>query len=98
MLSSNLFRISLFGLPPDIEYGSTSLTTTDPAAITAPVPILTPERIIVLPPIQTSCPIFISPFDWLKSFIACAFLNGVSNWDAGNGEVVIQSYLWFPPI
>ena len=65
VMSSNLLRICLFGLPPDIVYGSTSFTTTDPAAITAPVPILTPERIIVFPPIHTSCPISISPLDLL---------------------------------
>lgn len=56
ILSSNLLRISLAGLPPTIEYGSTSFVTTEPAQIIAPSPILTPPRIITAWPIHTSFP------------------------------------------
>ena len=42
VLSSNLFFMTTAGLPPTMQYGSTSLVTTEFAAITAPSPILTP--------------------------------------------------------
>lgn len=41
-----LYFITLAGTPPTIAYGGTSLQTKAPAAITAPCPIVTPERIV----------------------------------------------------
>ena len=53
----NLYFICLAGIPPTIEYGSTSLVTIAPAAIQAPSPIVRPPKIVTLLPIQTSFPI-----------------------------------------
>lgn len=39
------------GTPPTIVFSATSFVTTEPAAMTAPVPIVTPYRIIEFPPI-----------------------------------------------
>ena len=50
----NLIRIFFAGIPPYIEYGSTFLLTTDPAAIIEPSPIVTPFNIITFAPIQLS--------------------------------------------
>ncbi len=51
MRSSNLYLICFAGIPPTIEYGSTSFTTTAPAAIIEPSPTLMPEEIKALVPI-----------------------------------------------
>ena len=48
--------MSFAGFPPTIAYGATSFVTIDPAAITAPSPIVTPTIIWTLLPIQTSFP------------------------------------------
>ena len=52
------------------------------------------------PPIQTSFFMIKSPFEELKFFIFIAFAKVLSKLkvSAGNGDVVIQSVLWFPPI
>ena len=48
--------INLAGLPPTILKASTSRVTTEPAATTAPSPIVTPLSIMALEPIHTlSC-------------------------------------------
>lgn len=49
------------GFPPTTEYGSTSFTTTLPAAITAPCPIVTPDKIVTPYHIHTSSPTSIGP-------------------------------------
>ncbi|HAH1745245.1 TPA: hypothetical protein GE558_02635 [Escherichia coli] len=55
-----MYLITLAGTPPTIAYGGTSLVTTEPAAMMAPVPILTPAKIVHLEPIHTSCPMITS--------------------------------------
>lgn len=52
--------MTLNGFPTFKVQGSTSLVTTEPAPIIAPLPILTPFKIIELNPIQTSSSIKIS--------------------------------------
>lgn len=54
--SSNLYWMLRAGTPPTISYGAMSRVTTALAAITAPVPILTPAITIACAPIQTSWP------------------------------------------
>ena len=56
-----MFLRYLAGTPPTMVFGSTSLVTTAPAAMMAPSPTVTPERIVALDPIQTSFPILICP-------------------------------------
>lgn len=51
------------GLPATTLNGGTSLVITELAAITAPSPIVTPERMVALSPIQTLSPIDIGPFE-----------------------------------
>src|SRR5439155_23265495 len=48
------FLMNRAGTPPTIVYGSTSPTTTAPAATTAPCPTRTPPATVTLPPIHTS--------------------------------------------
>lgn len=45
--------MSFAGTPPTTVIGATSVRTTDPAATTAPVPILTACRMIAPHPIHT---------------------------------------------
>ena len=45
--------IGLAGTPATIVSGATSFVTTDPAAMTAPRPTVTPGRIIARDPIHT---------------------------------------------
>ena len=59
--SSNLYFKCFAGFPPTTEYGSTSFVTKEPAATIDPCPMLTPDIIVDLAPIQTSFPIVISP-------------------------------------
>lgn len=47
------------GTPPTMAYGGTSLVTTEPAAITEPVPIQIPDFNNTSCPIQTSFPTII---------------------------------------
>ena len=54
--SVNRRRIGFAGLPPTIVYGATSFTTTDRAAIIAPLLMVIPPGIIASDPIQTSLP------------------------------------------
>ena len=54
---SSTILIILAGLPATTTPEGTSLTTTDPAAITEPLPIFTPSNITELAPIKTSSPI-----------------------------------------
>lgn len=49
--------IILAGVPPTKVLAGTSLVTTEPAAITAPSPMVTLGQIVQWPPIQTSLPI-----------------------------------------
>lgn len=58
---SNLYRITRAGFPATTAYGGTSLETTEPEPITAPCPILRPERTMTHVPIQTSEPIDVWP-------------------------------------
>src|SRR5262249_60820681 len=48
--------MTMAGTPPTIAEGGTSLVTTDPAAITAPSPTLTPAVTLTLWPVHTSLP------------------------------------------
>jgi hypothetical protein len=57
-----LYPIFFAGTPAQISSGRIDLLTTDPAATTAPFPIVTPLRTITLHPSQTLEPIFISFF------------------------------------
>ena len=45
------------GTPAARELSGISFVTTDPAATTTLLPMLTPGRIVTFPPIQTSLPI-----------------------------------------
>lgn len=47
------------GMPAMMQNGGTSFVTTAPAQTTAPCPILIPERIVALIPIQTLSSIII---------------------------------------
>lgn len=49
--------IILAGTPAMTQLSGISLVTTAPAATTTLLPIVTPGRIVTLPPIQTSLPI-----------------------------------------
>ena len=59
--SSNLFLIIFAGFPPTIEYGGTSLVTTEPFPTITPSPIFIPGKIVTSSPIQTSFPIVVFP-------------------------------------
>lgn len=45
--------MSLAGTPPMMLYGATSLVTTAPAAMTDPVPMVTPGKIVARAPSHT---------------------------------------------
>ena len=49
--------ITLQGLPTAITFDGISLTTTDPAPMVTLSPIVTPGKIVTLPPIHTFFPI-----------------------------------------
>lgn len=53
----SLYFITLAGFPPTIAYFGTSLTTTLPAAIIAPSPIVTLPTMVTLFPNHTQSPI-----------------------------------------
>lgn len=53
----------LHGVPTQIVYGSRFFVTTLLAPIQHPSPIVTPDKIIISSPIQTSFPIVILPFE-----------------------------------
>ena len=59
MFFSNRYLTILAGAPITTAKGGTSLVTILPAPIIAPSPMVTPERTIVLHPIQTSLPIIV---------------------------------------
>jgi len=54
--------MTFMGLPTTTEKAGTSLHITQPALITAPLPILTPDMIKTLVPIQTPSLIVMGPF------------------------------------
>ena len=54
--------MTFMGLPTTTEKAGTSLHITQPALITAPLPILTPDMIKTLVPIQTPSLIIMGPF------------------------------------
>ena len=49
------------GIPPTTVYGGTSFVTTEPAATTAPSPILIPCKMTEFGPIQALLPTFMPP-------------------------------------
>ena len=61
--SSKRYLMTRAGTPPTIAYGGTSRVTTEPAETTAPCPMVTPERIVALAPIQTSEQTTMSPLE-----------------------------------
>ena len=56
--SFSISFIIFAGTPPTTQLSGTSFVTTAPAATTTLLPIVTPGKIVQLPPIQTSFPIF----------------------------------------
>ena len=55
--SPSSVRTMRAGTPAARVFGGTSRVTTAPAAMTAPLPIVTPGSTVAFPPIQTSSPI-----------------------------------------
>lgn len=62
----------LAGFPPTSVLATTSLVTTEPEAMTALSPIVTPGLIIAPPPIQTLLPILISLPNSAPDILVCA--------------------------
>lgn len=73
-----MFFINFAGFPPTTVLLGTSLHTTDPAAITALSPILTPRSIIALPPIHTFFPIITGLPEQVGVFLS----SGLREWQA----------------
>ena len=55
--SLSISRMSFAGTPPTRLLSGTSFVTTAPAAMTTLFPMVTPGKIVTLPPIHTSLPI-----------------------------------------
>src|SRR5882724_1163172 len=62
-------RISTAGFPATVEKGRTFLVTTEPAPIIAPSPMVIPQRIVTLDPMDA--PIFINVFSIFQSLSVC---------------------------
>ncbi len=59
LIGQSIVLMTLAGTPPTIVFGGTSLVTTAPAATTTQSPIVMPDKIVALEPIQTWSPMVI---------------------------------------
>jgi hypothetical protein len=73
--SISMFLMILAGFPPTTTLHGTSFVTTDPEAMTALSPIVTPGLMTARPPIQTLCPIVTGFPNSLPEFLSDGF-NG----------------------